>query len=403
MSAVLGEIRQELEPEIGREHHRDDPGGNQREADHPENAAGIFARARLGETDRQEARGGDQCAGQHRERGRGPRVSRSSHAIPSLLHLHHHHLDGDDRVVDEQPESNDERAERDPVQVEPGAVHDEKHDGEDERHRQRDDNTGAPAERQEAHDQYDSQRLAEALDEFRYRLVDDMGLIGDLGDLDADRQLRRDGLHRLLQVLAERDDVRAVGHRDAEPEGRLAAFAHDEGRRVLVAALDRGDVAEPEYAAVRLHRHGGDGFGAGEGAGDPHIDAVRRCIDGSAGDHGVLLGDAVEDLLRGYAEGGELCVAELDENLLRALADDVHLVDVGYAQQDLADILGTRLEIGEAQAVRRQHVDDGIDVTVFVIEIRADDAGRQIAPDVAHLLAHLVPKVLDLGGWSSVA
>ena len=232
--------------------------------------------------------------------------------------------------------------------------------------------------------------------------VDDVRLIGDLGDLDADRQLRSDGLHRLFQVLAERDDVGAVSHRDAEPDGRLAAFAHDEGRRVLVAALDRGDVAEPEHTAVSLHRHGGDGFGAGEGAGDPHIDTVGRGIDRSAGDHGVLLGDAVEDLLGGYAEGGELCVAELDENLLRTLADDIHLVDVGNAQQGLADVLCPRLEIGEAQAVRRQHIDDGIDVTVFVVEIGADDAGGQIAPDVAHLFAHLVPKVLHLGGRSFI-
>src|SRR6185436_991217 len=121
---------------------------------------------------------------------------------------------------------------------------------------------------------------------------------------------------------------------------------------------------------------------AGKGAGDPHIDTVGRGIDRSAGDHGVLLGDAVEDLLGGYAESGELCVAELDENLLRTLADDVHLVDVGNAQQGLADVLCPRLEIGEAQAVRRQHVDDGINVSVLVVEIGADDAGRQIASDV---------------------
>jgi hypothetical protein len=288
------------------------------------------------------------------------------------------------------------------VQVEPGAVHDEKHDGQHERHGQRNDDAGAPAERQKAHDQNDGERLAKALDEFRYRFVNDMGLIGDLGDLDADRQLRRDGLHRLLQVLAERDDVRAVRHRKAEPQGWFAAFANDEGRRVLVAALDRRDIAEPEHTPLCLDRDCGNGLSAGERASDPHIDAVCRCINRSAGDDRVLLGDAVEDLLRGYAEGGELCVAELDEDLLRALADDVHLVDVGYAQQDLADILGTRLEIGEAQAIRRQHVDDGIDVTVFVIKIGTDDAGGQIAPDVAHLLAHLVPKVLDLDGRGSV-
>ena len=190
-----------------------------------------------------------------------------------------------------------------------------------------------------------------------------MRLVRDLGDLDANRQFGLDRSHRLLQVLAERDDVGSVGHRDAEPDGRLAAFANDVGRRVLVAALDRGDVAEPEYASVGLHWHGGDGFGAGEGASDPYIDAVGRRIDRSAGDHSVLLGDAVEDLLGGYAEGGELRVAELDKDLLRALADDIDLVDVGDAQQSLADVLGTRLKVGEAQAISGQHIDDGIDVS----------------------------------------
>ena len=86
------------------------------------------------------------------------------------------------------------------MQVEPGAVHDEKHDGEDQRHRQRNDDAGAPAERQEAHDQDDSERLAEALDEFRYRFVDDVGLISDLGHLDADRQLGCNGFIACLRL-----------------------------------------------------------------------------------------------------------------------------------------------------------------------------------------------------------
>ncbi len=109
---------------------------------------------------------------------------------------------------------------------------------------------------------------------------------------------------------------------------------------------------------------------AGERAGHAQIDAVGRGVDRAAGDDGVLPGDAVEDLLRRDAERGELGVAELDEDLLRPLADDVDLVDVGNAQQPLADVLGTRLELGEAQAVGGEHVERGIDVAVFVVEIR---------------------------------
>ena len=55
------------------------------------------------------------------------------------------------------------------------------------------------------------------------------------------------------------------------------------------------------------------------------------------------------------------------------------------------------LSSASAEAVGRQHVERRVDVAVFVVEIRADDARRQLAPDVADLLAHLVPKLLHLG------
>jgi hypothetical protein len=100
---------------------------------------------------------------------------------------------------------------------------------------------------------------------------------------------------------------------------------------------------------------------------------------------------------------GELGVAELDEDLLRPLADDVDFVDVRHAQQALADVLGAGLEVGEAHAVGGEHVERGIDVAVLVVEVRAGDAGRELALDVADLLADLVPEFLHLGWRGLVA
>ena len=54
----------------------------------------------------------------------------------------------------------------------------------------------------------------------------------------------------------------------------------------------------------------------------------------------------------------------------------------------------SRLELREALAVRGDHVERRIDVAELVVEIRADDVRRQIAADVADLLAHLVPQLL---------
>jgi len=117
----------------------------------------------------------------------------------------------------------------------------------------------------------------------------------------------------------------------------------------------------------------------------------------SAGLHRVLLDDAIEHLLWRDAERRQFGVAEFDEDLFRLVADEVHLVDVRHPQQALANVFGARLEVGKAEAIRREHVDHRIDVAILVVEVRADDAGRQIAPDIADLLAHLVPQVLDLG------
>src|SRR5262249_38509218 len=61
-----------------------------------------------------------------------------------------------------------------------------------------------------------------------------------------------------------------------------------------------------------------------------------------------------------------------------------------------------RLEIRKAETVGREHVDRRIDIAIFVVESRARDAGRQVAPDVADLLAYLVPQVLHLSGRRTI-
>ena len=394
----MAEVGQQFQTEIGREQDGDDPGGDQRKPDDPENAAGIFAGARFREAHRQEASGRHQRAGQHRERRRGPGIGRGARPVPALFHLHHHHFDGDDGVIDQQPERDDESAKRDTVEVDSRGIHDQQDDRQDQRYRQRHHDAGAPAERQEAHDQHDDQRFGKGLDEFRDRLLDDVRLVGDLRDFDPDRKLRDDGLHRALEVLSERDDVGAVLHGNAETECGFAALADKKARRVFIAALDRSDVAEPKAAPFSLNRHRSNGGDSGERAGHAQIDAVRRGFDRSTGHDGVLLGDAVENLLRGDAERGQLGVTELDEDFLRPLADDVDLVDAGYPQQALADVLGARLELGEPQSVSTKHVQRRIHVAVFIIEVRAGDARGKIASDIAHLLADLIPKLLDLAG-----
>src|SRR5262249_4947365 len=295
---------------------------------------------------------------------------------------------------DQEAERDNERAERDAMQDETARIHHEKHDRQDQRHRQRDHDPGAPAEREKAHREHDDKRLGEGLDEFRHRAVDYTGLIGNLGHLDAERQLGSDGGHRPLQVLAQRQDIGAFVHGDAEAERGLAALANDEARRILVTALDGCDIAKTEDLSVGVHRHRRDGGGARKCAGHPQINAIGGGVDRSARYNRVLPRNAVKNLLWGDTKRGELGVTELDEDFLRPLADNVDLVDVRDPQQALADVLSAVLERGETQAVGRQHVECRIDIAEFIVEIRTSDAAGKLVLDIADLFSDLIPEVL---------
>ena len=112
-------------------------------------------------------------------------------------------------------------------------------------------------------------------------------------------------------------------------ERRLAALAHEEVGRVLEAARHGRDVAEAEDAPVRLDRRLGDGPRPVERAGDAHRHALRAGLDGAGRHDGVLAGERIEQGLRRDAEGRELGVAELDEDLLVLHAVEV---DLGHAR-----------------------------------------------------------------------
>ena len=238
-----------LHSDVGREEYGHDPRHDEGEADDPEDVARVFAGRRAREADGEETRCRHQCAGQHREGRRVPGEGCSADAAPALFHLHDHHLDSDDRIVDQEAERDDERAERDAVEVQARDVHDEKDDREHERNRGRNYEARAPSERQEAHDEHDSQRLDERVQELADQFLDDARLVRDLVDVDADRNLRSGVRNRIFEPLSKFQDVGALGHGDNDADCVAAVVAHDAARWVLVAALDGGDVAEPEGRA----------------------------------------------------------------------------------------------------------------------------------------------------------
>ena len=400
---TLRDVREQLHSQVGREHDGNDPGCDQRDADDPEHVAGVLAGSRLGEAVRHEADRGHQGPGEHGRGGMAPCIGRRADAVVAFLHLHDHHLDGDDRVVDQQPQRQYQRPERDPVEVLAGGRHDDEHRGQRQRNRRRDDDADAPSHAEKAHEHHH----AEGGEELDHELVDGRpnidGLVRDFGQAHAERHFRVDRRRFRLQRLAEVEAVPALAHDHAEQQGRLAVVADQEGRRILVAALHFGDVGELQGAALRGDGGIADRLQIVDRAVQPDEDLRALGFDRAAGRHDVAAVERGEDVPRRHAQGGEAVIGELDEDPFRLLADDVHLLDARHVQQSLAQDLRIANQVSMRLALRLQCIERKGHVGIFVVHDRTDHATRQVVGLVAEFLPRLIELLGDLGRRSAVA
>jgi hypothetical protein len=114
---------------------------------------------------------------------------------------------------------------------------------------------------------------------------------------------------------------------------RPALNAHARRRRIGEAALDGGDVAEPEQAAAGLDADFANAVDRLEIAGDADAHAVGRRLVETGRGHRILLPQRVEDGQRIEAERRQLGVRHLDVDLLVLHADQLDLLDVGHLPQ----------------------------------------------------------------------
>ena len=182
----LGAARRRLEQQraqVGHEVHRDDPAQHQRDHGHGKNRKGVFAGGGFGQANRQKAHRRDQRAGQHGHGGDLIGKGGGSHLVIALFHLAHHHLHGNDGVVHQQAQRNDQRAQRDLVQAYAPVPHGQKGHAQHQRNGDAHDQAGAyikspalpqgmearpPVQPQadEADGQHDHHGLDQHLDEF---------------------------------------------------------------------------------------------------------------------------------------------------------------------------------------------------------------------------------------------
>mmetsp|Transcript_42319 Transcript_42319/g.99329 ORF Transcript_42319/g.99329 Transcript_42319/m.99329 type:complete len:737 (-) Transcript_42319:1283-3493(-) len=214
---ALQQQRTQVRHEIDRRH----PGDHECRCRNSEDREGVFARRRLRQTDRQEADCRDQRARQH---GHGRHVigeGRGAHLVVALFEFAHHHLNRNDRVVHQQTQRDDQRAQRDLVQAHAPIEHGREGDGQHQRNGDGDDQTRPNVhaqrarmqpERQEAHRQHDHDGFDEHMHELAHRGGDGLGLVLNLPQLNAGGQVALDGLGGHGQGLAHRDDVAPLGH-----------------------------------------------------------------------------------------------------------------------------------------------------------------------------------------------
>ncbi|MNV10938.1 hypothetical protein D3C71_1014820 [compost metagenome] len=393
-------VRQHLDGKIGCEHPRADPGEHHGGANDPEDAAGVFARGGLGKAHRHEGGDGDQGAGQTGHGGRLIGVGGGLDLVPARFHLHDHHLQGDDGVVHQQAQGDDERPQRDPLQIPAHSQHDDGDHAQHQGDRQGDHQARAPAQAQQAHDHHDHQGFHQCALEVPDRLLDSGWLVGDQLKIQAVGQFILDLGDARLERLAELDYVAIVGHHHPQHQHLLAVVADAVGLGILIALMDCGEVAELDHPAT-----GGNGQVANvvevtELAADAHIDTVRGGIEGACRQDGVLALQGRHDLRWLDAQRRQAFVGELDVNFFRLLAEQIDLVDHGHLEQVALDDLRLIGEIREADPVALDGVYQAVDVTELVVEDGPHDAVRQLELEIGELLARLVPGLLlvRLGG-----
>ena len=318
--------------------------------------------------------------------------------VQPLFQLARHHLDGDHRVVDQQAQRNDERAGGDAVQVDAEDLHAQESGGQDQRDGQRHHHAGTQSQTEQADRQHDDDRFQQRAGEDIHGPFHHLGLVGDLAELDAHRQIGAQLAHAGIQVAAQLQHVAVAHHRDGNADGILALIAHHHGGRILIAAVDAGDVSQADDAPAHGQSQRLDGLHVVELAAHVQPHAAGVGVQGAGRGHQVLGLHLAGNGFGRQAQPRQACGRQGDVDLFGLHAHQLHLGHVGHVQQLVAHVLGVAAQPRHVDAVAGHGVDGAEDVAEFIVEERPLDGGRQPVADVADLLAHLVPVVLHLVG-----
>src|SRR6516165_9519678 len=220
-----------------------------------------------------------------------------------------------------------------------------------------------------------------------------MGLIGYQRRLDANREIGRDLLHGLPDILSQGKNVAPFPHSDGKTNGRLSVDPKHRLRRIRIGSVDLRDVAEPDQAAVRDEVNRQDTCFRIERAGHAEEKLFVAGLDRAGRDDHVLR------LKRGNqgspvnSETGELFRRELDKDFFVLSAENFDFQDVRNLQQPRANILNVITEFAMREPLSGKAVDNPVGIAELIVKERTYDAGRQRMTNITNALPHVVPDI----------
>ena len=179
-------------------------------------------------------------------------------------------------------------------------------------------------------------------------------------------------------------------------------MAHHHGRRVHIAALNGGNVAQANLLPARPDGHGLQVFHRIELPLHPNLHHVQRRLHRARRLHRVLLTQLRQHLVHVQPHLGQALLRNLYKQLLVLRPKQFHLRHVRHAQELLTHVIGKGFNLGVAETVGLQGVDHAVHITKIVVKERPHHARWQGNAHVTHFFAHRVPHIGHIAGFAGV-
>ena len=373
------------------------PGGQQRDRDDHENRRAELGSTALGKPDRNEAGTGDERSRQHRERRDPIGIDGCGLPVKALLELHHHHLDDDHRIVDQESQAQDERPQRHPLQVDMQKIHRREHHGQHQRDAEGYDDACPAAQCQEAHGKDDHQCLDQRAHEIMDGTLHHARLVHRLMELHARGQQCRDALQLLLQAPVELEDAFPDRHRDRDADGRLPLIEELRLSRHQIRPLHLCHIGQMEHLPILGDGQCPEVSNALENTVRAQVQAVLLRHELPAPRDLVVRLHRADDVCRRDAQLGQLVDPGIDIDGLGLHPQQLDLLRLRHMQQALADFLCLLPHILIAVAIRGgQRIDHAINIVKMVIDHRGRSALRQRRLLLKNEVARIRPEARDI-------